>query len=60
MDSLQLFHEEYPNNIRKTLQTTMRWKAHLIDGNYAGHANPLLYIFKCPPQHKELIDFENG
>ena len=38
----------------------MRWKAHLIDGNYAGHANPLLYIFKCPPQHKELIDFENG
>ena len=41
----------------------MRWKAHLIDGNQLGYANPLFHIFKsrkCPPQHKELLDFENG
>ena len=41
----------------------MRWKAHLTDSNYIGHTNPLFHIFKsrkCPPQHKELVDFENG
>ena len=40
----------------------MRWKADLIDSNYAGHANALLHIFKsrkCPSQHNELIDFAN-
>ena len=39
----------------------LRWKAHLTDSNYIGHTNHLLHIFKsrkCPPQHKELIDFE--
>ena len=41
----------------------MRWKAHLTDSNYVGHANLLFHIFKsrkCPLQHKGLIDFENG
>ena len=41
----------------------MRWKAQLTDNNYAGYANPLFHKFeskKCPPQHKQLIDFENG
>ena len=41
----------------------MGWKAHLTNSSYIGHANPLFYIFKsrkCPPQHKELKDFENG
>ena len=41
----------------------MRWKAHLTDNNYKGHTNSLFHIFKsrkCPPRHKELINFENG
>ena len=41
----------------------MRWKAHLTESNYMGHANPLLQILKsrkCPPQHEELINFEDG
>ena len=41
----------------------MRWKAHLTYSNYIGHTNLLFHIFKsrkCPLQHKELIDFENG
>ena len=41
----------------------MMWlKAHLMDYNYGEHANLLFYIIrsrKCPPQHNQLIDFEN-
>ena len=67
MEFKRIHHSHSMKNIpiqsEKLYKTTMRWKAHLIDSNYAGHANPLLHIFKsrkCPPQHKELIDFENG
>ena len=40
----------------------MRWNAHLYDTNGLNTSNPLNYIFKsrkCPPQHKDLIQFEN-
>ena len=40
----------------------MRWKAHLFENSDLRHNNPLRYIFKSrksPPQHKELIEFEN-
>ena len=40
----------------------MRWKAHLFEGSGKGQSNPLHYVFrsrKCPPQHKDLIAFEN-
>ena len=41
----------------------MRWKAHLFGIIDLRHNNPLHYIFKSrksPPQHKELIEFENA
>ena len=40
----------------------MRWKAHLFENNDIRQSNPLYYIFKNrknPPQHKDLIAFEN-
>ena len=40
----------------------MRWKAHLYESSGKGKSNPLHYVFKsrkCPPQHKDLIAFEN-
>ena len=44
------------------LTKRMRWKAHLFENSDLRHNNPLHYIFKSrksPPQHKELIEFEN-
>ena len=41
----------------------MRWKAHLYENSGLNTSNPLNYIFKsrkCPPQHKNLIQFENN
>ena len=40
----------------------MRWKAHLYENSGLNTSNPLNYIFKsrkCPPQHNDLIQFEN-
>ena len=40
----------------------MTWKAHLHENSGFNTSNPLNYIFKsrkCPPQHKDLIQFEN-
>ena len=40
----------------------MRWKAHLFENGELRQSNPLHYIFKsrkCPPQHKDLIAFED-
>ena len=40
----------------------MKWKAHLCENSGFNTSNPLNYIFKsrkCPPQHKDLIQFEN-
>ena len=40
----------------------MRWEAHLYENSGLNTSNPLNYIFKsrkCPPQHKDLIQFEN-
>ena len=40
----------------------MRWKAHLYENSGLNKSNPLSYIFKsrkCPPQHKDLMQFEN-
>ena len=40
----------------------MRWKAHLFQNNDIRQSNPLHYIFKSrktPPQHEDLIAFEN-
>ena len=39
----------------------MRWKAHLYESSQSHQSNPMHYIFKsrtCPPQHKDLIPFE--
>ena len=41
----------------------MRWEAHLYENSGLNASNPLNYIFKsrkCPPQHKDLTQFENG
>ena len=41
----------------------MRWKAHLYQNSGLNTSNSLNYIFKskkCPPQHKDLMQFENG
>ena len=41
---------------------TIRWKAHLYENSVLNTSNPLNYIFerrKCPPQHKDLMQFEN-
>ena len=56
-------HKTTLTNKMELLIKRMRWKGHLTDSSYAGHANPLFYIFKsrkCPLQHKRLKDFENG
>ena len=40
----------------------MRWKVHLFENNDIRQCNPLHYIFKSrktPPQHKDLVAFEN-
>ena len=40
----------------------IRWKTHLYENSGLNTSNPLNYIFKsrkCPPQHKDLIQFEN-
>ena len=40
----------------------IRWKAHLFESSRKGQSNLLHYVFqsrKCPPQHKNLIAFEN-
>ena len=40
----------------------MRWKAHLFENNDIRQSNPLhtyLKVEKAPPQHKDLIAFEN-
>ena len=40
----------------------MRWKAHLYESNFYEPTNSLNRIFKtrdCPPQHKDLIQFEH-
>ena len=40
----------------------MRWKARLFENNDIRQSNPLHYIFKSrkpPPQHKDLMAFEN-
>ena len=40
----------------------MRWKAHLYENSGLNKSNPLSYIFKSrkyPPQHKDLMQFEN-
>ena len=40
----------------------MRWKAHLYEKKGKNTSNPLNYIFKSrkyPPQHEDLIQFEN-
>ena len=40
----------------------MRWKAHLYENSGLNTSNPLNYIFKsrkCPPQHQDLMQFEN-
>ena len=40
----------------------MRWKAHLYESNSSEPTNSLNRIYKtrdCPPQHKDLIQFEN-
>ena len=40
----------------------MRWKAHLFEISGKGQSNPLHYLCKSrkyPPQHKDLIAFEN-
>ena len=40
----------------------MRQKAHLYEDSRVNTPNPLNYIFKSrkfPPQHKDLIQFEN-
>ena len=40
----------------------MRWKAHLFEISRKGQSNLLHNVFKnrkCPPQHKNLIAFEN-
>ena len=40
----------------------MRWKAHLYENSGFNPSNPLNYIFnsrKYPPQHKDLMQFEN-
>ena len=40
----------------------MRWKAHLYEKKGKNASNPLNYIFKSrkyPPQHEDLIQFEN-
>ena len=46
----------------KLLIKTMRWKAHLFQNSGLNTSDPLNYIFKsrkCPPQHKDLMQFEN-
>ena len=40
----------------------MRWKVHLYENSGLNTSNPLNYIFKsrkCPPKHKNLMQFEN-
>ena len=40
----------------------MRWKAYLYENSGLNTSNPLNYIFKsrkCPPQHQDLMQFEN-
>ena len=40
----------------------VRWKAHLYENIGLNTSNPLNYIFKSrksPPQHKDLMQFEN-
>ena len=40
----------------------MRWKAHLYENSGLNTSNLLNYIYKsrkCPPQHKDLMQFEN-
>ena len=40
----------------------IRWKTHLYENSQLNTSNPLNYIFKsrkCPPQHKDLMQFEN-
>ena len=40
----------------------MRWKAHLNENSGLNTSDLLNYIFKsrkCPPQHKDLMHFEN-
>ena len=40
----------------------MRWKAHLYESSGLNTSNLLNYIYKsrkCPPQHKDLMQFEN-
>ena len=39
-----------------------RWKARLYENSGLNASSPLNYIFKsrkCPPQHKDLMEFEN-
>ena len=41
----------------------MRWEAHLYENSGLNASDPLNHIFKsrkCPPQHKDLMQFENG
>ena len=40
----------------------VRWKAHLYENSGLNTSNPLNYILKSrksPPQHKDLMQFEN-
>ena len=40
----------------------MRWKAHLYENSELNTSDPLNYVFKsrkCPPQHKNLMQFAN-